>query len=136
MGQRIEQHLNANALTTRQLELRLYLDDHTEQKSSQTLRQPTANGRLIGRALVRLSALLPLTAGVTGLAVTAKELAPVAYQQLDLFGTPAAAHHRLSDLLDALILRYSSDCIYQIVDGEPDHPLPEYRLTLEAVSAA
>ena len=78
------------------------------------LREPTTNGKLIGRALLRLFAQMSLNSGVTEVEVVAKDLAPVVWKQLDLFGTPAIEHNRLSDLLETLALRLGSECVYQI----------------------
>jgi nucleotidyltransferase/DNA polymerase involved in DNA repair len=136
MGKDIERYLSAQGFTTQVLELTLLLENHKKHQVSNTLREPTANGRVIGRALIRLLTRSELDCGVDAVEVKAKDLAPIVWQQLDLFGTPTLEENRLSDLLDALSIRYGSEGLYQVQIMEADHPLPEYRFIIERVEAA
>jgi DNA polymerase IV len=131
IGCEIEQRLEEKNLTAQSLQLALHLDDGKTVKTTRTLRDPTGNGKLIGRTLLRLLNPLELSSGVTEVDITAENLAPPVMQQLDLFGTPGLTENRLTDVLKNLTTRFGNEGIYHIEDGETDHWLPEYRFAFE-----
>lgn len=134
MGCEIEEKLKHKGYTTRSLTLELRLDDRSTAKAHRVLREPTQDGRLLGRTLLRLLAQLELAAGVIELRVTADELAPLQLRQLDLFTTSNPQDHNLTNLLDSLVTRFGPESLFQIVESQPDQWLSEYRFQWDEVA--
>ena len=135
-GCEIEAHLSAQGYTTQFLELTLYLDNHKKQQASNMLREPTGDSKLIGRGLIRLLKQMTIACGVITVEAKAKQLTPVVWQQLDLFGAPAVGQNRLSDLLETLTTRYGNECIYQVRIEDERSVVEPYHFIIERVEAA
>ena len=136
MGGEIEQQLKALNLTTSLLTMSLHLDDGSQVHMKHILRDATANGKLVGRNLMRLFKSLELVSGVDEITVMALELTPPIVQQLDLFGTPSINDNRVTDLLDKLTSRFGGEGMYYVRDREPTHWLPEKRYVFEKADVA
>ncbi|MCA9903023.1 MAG: hypothetical protein KC547_04125, partial [Anaerolineae bacterium] len=132
----LAQRLAASNETLRTLALSLSLERGQSVTGQRRLHEPTSHQAIIGRALMRLRAQLEITAGVTGIIVMARDLAPVAWQQLDLFGTPAPTLHRREDLLTVLVDRADAHGLYAFEVWEREHLALEQRFRVSEVSIA
>lgn len=135
MGCEIESYLAQSGYTTQFLELWLHDDNLAVHKHSQVLREPIQNGKVIGRALLRLYQRSQLES-VVSIEVLAKELTPVVYQQLELFGAPAVENNHLSDLLENLTARFGCESLYCVERDKPEHLFLEYRFTIQPMGVA
>jgi nucleotidyltransferase/DNA polymerase involved in DNA repair len=136
MASDLQSRLEKRSYTLRGLELILHLDDGSLQPTRVTLRKPTGDGGQIGRSLIRLLSQLTLSQGMVTVEVSADDLQPIVWRQLDLFGQEFAAQDKLHQLLDNLTMRFGSDHFYQITLTAPDHRLLEKRFEIVPVEAA
>lgn len=136
IGEELARRLATSNETLRTVELILSLDRGNPVTGQRRLHEPTGHKALIGRALMRLRAQLEIPAGVTGVTVIARDLAPVTWQQLDLFGQPVLTQHKLEDLLTALADCADPHGLYAIETWEREHLVLEQRFRLNEVSIA
>jgi nucleotidyltransferase/DNA polymerase involved in DNA repair len=136
IGSEIHQKLNVHNLAASSLSMILYLDDGSHVQIEHVLRDATANGKLMGRYLMRLFKELELSSGVVEVSVMALGLNLLETYQLDLFGTPCIKNNRVSDLLHNLNARFGGEGLYHVHDREPTHWLPEKRYTFEKADVA
>lgn len=136
IAQELAQRLAASNETLRTLELSLSLERSQPVTGQRRLHEPTNHKAIIGRALMHLRAQMEIMAGVTGITVLARDLAPVAWQQLDLFGTPAPTLHRREDLLAVLVDRADAHGLYAFEAWEREHLALEQRFRVSEVSIA
>lgn len=136
IAEELTQRLAASNETLQILELSLMLERGQPVTGQRRLHEPTSHRAIIGRALMRLRAQMEVGAGVTGIAVMARDLAPVAWQQLDLFGTPAPTPHSREDLLTVLVDRVDAHSLYAFEVWEREHLALEQRFRVSEVSIA
>jgi nucleotidyltransferase/DNA polymerase involved in DNA repair len=136
MGCTFEQELRSKEFTTRSLELVLQLDNGKLLKKRHALREPTQDGGLLGRQLIRMFSQMVLPCGAVSVEAAAHDLAAPVMQQLDLFASPAPTTNRLSDLIEMLSARVASEQLFCVTHLDPEHWLIEQRFVLEPVDAA
>ncbi len=101
-----------------------------------TLREPAARPEVIGRHLLRLRNGMSIAAPIAALEVEARDIAPLQWQQLDLFGTPLLETHSLRDLIETLSDRFGTEELYEVVEREPAHLVIDRRYSVVEVTVA
>ncbi len=136
LGSEIGAQLTYRNLMTSLLDLTLHLDDGSYLQTNRILPEGTANGKLVGRNLMRLFNSSELSSGVVEIDVMASELTPLIIQQLDIFGTPYVSNSSVTDVLYKLTARFGDEGVYYVRDRELTNWLPEKRYTFEKAEVA
>lgn len=134
IGCEIAQRLDHETLRT--LEITFIPERGRAVSVRRTVREPLSHPSVIGRMLMRLRAQAVLESGIAAIEVSARDIAPVVWQQLDLFGAPLVEQHRLSDLIETLSDRFGSEELFEVVERERAHLVIERRYDLVEVTVA
>ncbi len=125
--------LESRALQTGKVCLLLCLEDAPQQQQEQTLRQPTADASHLSLIVHDLISSEPLTSAVSSIKIILPDLIPARAEQLTLFEATAVSQqaHRT---IDNLATKYRQSRFYLPQTVNIDHPLPERRFQLQALS--
>lgn len=135
-GCELAERVRNQGYAIQKIELVLHCDRGAALRPKHALREPTQDGKLVGRGLVRLLALCSIASGIVGIEVTARDLAPVQWQQLDLFASSNPLENRLSDLLTALTERFGEDSVVSVSVVDREDGVLERRFSLAAAEVA
>lgn len=121
--------------TVRTLEITFIQERGHAVSVRRTVHEPLSHPSVIGRTLMRLRSQAAIEASVIGVEVVARDIAPMVWQQLALFGTPVE-QRRLSDLIEMLLERFETDALYEMRPWEIDHLLTDRRYRMSEVIVA
>ena len=125
--------LESRALQARKVRLLLCLEDAPQQQREQTLRRPTAVASQLSLIVKDLIGSEPLTSAVSSIKIILPDLIPAHAQQLTLFEATTVSQ-QARRTIDNLAAKYRQSRFYQPKTANLNHPLPERRFHLQALS--
>jgi DNA polymerase-4 len=136
MVEELSEGLQREGLEGRSLHLILERDGGQCQEAALPLSRPTADAEHIRIAALECLATLTFTSGVTGIKVRMSRLTAAAAYQLSLFRETAVSSvlSPVQRTMQNLAAKYKAAHFFQPVLTERNHPLPERRFTLQALT--